>query len=375
MRSLLIAFVAIALTGCFKDERISKDTSRAPGRNHDDSGARLTLEAYPSERLPATGGVIKTKVEPLPLWVVNACSQRAIVGENHFGNGVENLCKNWHKNSFDANMGQLLAEIFDPNEGIDSQVPGYGRKVDREYMRFVILCGLGPSYPLILGYNCSAQASQLGIADASLLPEWKIYERFLRPHVTEPRSKFEQSYIHGLTAEQIMRFRLLPLAGCTGAAKVFAHLVRSLGFHARYVATFRVNDYRSACGCQGNVSCLGRMRSSGITINGHQVVAIVYPETGKWRLLNTSVGYTLAWAKDFYTKAIIEVDAPEQLTKRYVDFGALDENTQQPIRFMVSAVEYDLAYFHMAIDSHDGLMNVYSSGNSADASCKFDPAL
>jgi hypothetical protein len=238
--------------------------------------------------------------------------------------------------------------------------------LDRERLKYIILCGL-PPFPTRTTIDCNAKLALYGRADE--LPEWLVYTAVIRPYVLEQTESIQnavnEAYIHMLPATKIMQFKLVGIIGCTGIAKVFNYLVRSLPLETRYVATVSVADYRDKCGCTAvlGASCEGNVPSDFFR-SGHQVAALRIPN-GKWRMLNTAAA-ELEWTRDYNTGQVIEVSSPSEFVERYVDFGSDGPN-------FVVAVEEPFFLDDLGLEVPFVLEHLYASGKRTDPICRFDP--
>jgi len=296
-----------------------------------------------------------------PLWVTNACQQQRFIGFNFFGAEMERICREFHRRPFDTNIEDVLHVISDPVNGIVDTA------LDRERMKYIILCGL-PPFPSRSTIDCNAKFALYGRADE--LPEWSVYTAVIRPYVLEQTESIQnavnEAYIHMLPATKIMQFKLAGgLVGCTGFAKVFNYLVRSLPIETRYVATVSVADYRDKCGCTAvlGASCEGNVPRD-IFRSGHQVAALHLPN-GKWRMLNTAAS-ELEWTRDYNTGQVIEVSSPSEFVERYVAFGSAGPN-------FVVAVEEPFFLDDLGLEAPFVLEHLYASGKRTDPLCRFDP--
>jgi hypothetical protein len=296
-----------------------------------------------------------------PIWIANACHQQWAVGSNFFGREMERTCENFHKNSFDANIDYILGVISDPVEGIAAAQPA----LDKQRMRYVILCGR-PPFPERESVDCAQLHEQYG--DAALLPEWPVYQAVIKPYVLEDtehvQTLVDEAYIHLLSAQKVMQWKLGTLVGCTGFAKVFNYLARSIPLEVRYVATVSVDNYRNVCGCPDPGSSCEGNSPGGFFRSGHQDAAIRMPN-GRWRMLNTARP-DLEWTRDFNSQEVVEATSPSAFVGRHVDFGF-------GFSLFVTAVEDPDFLDDLGLDAPFVLERLYASGTRTDLICRFNP--
>lgn len=302
--------------------------------------------------------------QTLSTWITNACAQRQTIGNNDFGVGLENICNNFSKNTFEANLGAILGVMNNPNTGIGI------RNLSRDRMRFIIMCGRGPSFPNMTsyGYNCTTNASALNATPTNVEGwyEWFVYQslikRFLVANTGEEKKLIDRHYIHMLEAQDIMRFKLASLVGCTGIAKTFIYLVRSVGIKAQYVATVDSEDYKATCNCVSS-SCIGKTPVKSFS-KGHQVVAVQMLNK-MWRIVDSSSGQ-LRFANRYGYNMPIEVSSPGQLQKQFISFS-------NGTRSMVVAVEGTEYLDNLGLNQPGILENLYASGTRSNSTCQFNP--
>ncbi len=168
---------------------------------------------------------------------------------------------------------------------------------------------------------------------------------------------------HLFTAENVIKYHLVKLAGCTGAARVFLYYARKPEYNldVKYVVSEQQGNYVSAC------SKPGTERDDTVTINGHQVVAVKL-SNGKWRILNTSRP-TITYATYF--------EGPDKDKTVEIE----DVNSIKPTKDKQFKVKYgDMVGFPFIVAavldddnvySHKTLMNYSVSGNSSSDVCSW----
>lgn len=168
---------------------------------------------------------------------------------------------------------------------------------------------------------------------------------------------------HMFTAQNVIKYHLGQLAGCTGASRVFLYYARKPEYHldVKYVVSEQQGNYVSAC------SKPGTERDDTVTINGHQVVAVKL-SNGKWRILNTSQP-TITYATYYEgpdKDKIVEVDDINSIKPTKDKQFKVKYGDMVGFPFIVAAVLDDDNVY-----SHKTLMNYSVSGNSSSDLCSW----
>jgi len=345
------------------------------------------------------------------LFLVIVSSAAIIIQWGYFyeKTGGKNDDLSYYENKIEKILSAVNESRRPKNEEDDFPLSIDNQPLNREVMRYIILCGPGserkssnPGFcikgsqfykslnkrnfnKIFLPLNAQSSISDLN-SIIEMTDEFKIYQKYIKRMIpTNPSPKdlleVELSYIHMFREKDLIHDRLNNLAECTGDARLFRYYAEKAGIETKYVYTVNLPEYKRVCpetgrpelrpyynNCSSNNCDLNFIEAEdmgSVRLNGHQAVAVRANSNSKWRIINTSdvPGDAISWAtEDVLGKRIFEksdyremISSDKKLQIVYFHFRKNGVPFVLEPHF-IADIEEDTAF------NHEQLMRKYTRG-------------